>query len=125
MDVLLCAVRQTIDYPETGTGNAIVFEGTAISSIHIVMALRCWFRGSTSKVQLRNSDTHSEFVGKCRLHRGGHNIDCRSIPQFPRRVLCVQTRKCRKTLSFEKLSVVYLQGKQFLSNVYEAVYRRQ
>ena len=65
-----------------------VFVGTSLCSTHIVMALRCWFRGSTSKVQLRNSDTHSEFVGKCRLHRGGHNIDYRSIPQFPPRVLC-------------------------------------
>ena len=71
--------------------------------------------GSTLKLQLRNSDTHSEFVGKCRLHRGRHNIDYRSIPQFPPRVLCVQTTKSRKTLSFDKVSVVYLQDKQFLS----------
>ena len=34
------------------------------------------FRGSTSKLQLRNSDTHSEFIGKCHLHH-------RSFPQFP------------------------------------------
>ena len=99
-----------------------VFVGASLCGTHIVMELRCWFRGSTSKLQLRNSDTHSEFVGKCRLHRGGHNIDYRSIPQFPPRV---QTRKSRKTLSFDKVSVVYLQGKQFLSNVNEAVYRRQ
>ena len=79
----------------------------------------------TSKLELRNSDTHSEFVGKCRLHRGGHNIDYQSIPQFPPRVLCVQTRKSRKSLSFDKVSVVYSQGKQFLSNVFKAVYRRQ
>ena len=65
-----------------------VFVGASLCGTHIVMELRCWFRGSTSKLQLRNSDTHSEFVGKCRLHRGGHNIDYRSIPQFPPRVLC-------------------------------------
>ena len=59
------------------------------------------------------------------VYRGGHNIDYRSIPQFPPRVLCVQIRKSRKTLSFDKVSVAFLQGKQFLSNLYEAVYRRQ
>ena len=47
------------------------------------------------------------------------------IEAFPAHVLCVQTRKSRNTLSFDKVSVVYLQGKQFLSNVNEAVYRRQ
>ena len=68
----------------------LIFVGTAVSCTHIVVALRCWFRGSTSKLQLRNSDTHSEsLLGRCRLHRGGHNIDYRSVPQFPPRVSCV------------------------------------
>ena len=34
---------------------------------------------STSKLQLRNSDILSEFVGKCRLYRGGHNTDYQPI----------------------------------------------
>ena len=52
----------------------------------------------TTQILTRNS---SENVG---LHRGWHNIDYRSIPQFPSRVPCVQTRKSRKTLSFDKVS---------------------
>ena len=68
----------------------LIFVGTAVSCTHIVVALRCWFRGSTSKLQLRNSDTHSEsLLERCRLHRGGHNIDYRSVPQFRPRVSCV------------------------------------
>ena len=58
----------------------------AVSGTHIVGSFK-GLNGSTSKLQLRNSDTHSEFVGKCRLHRGGHNINYRSIPQFPPRIL--------------------------------------
>ena len=68
----------------------LIFVGTAVSGTHIVVALRCWFRGSTSKLQLRNSDTHLEFVGKRRLHRGGHNIDYQTFLNFlAPRVSCV------------------------------------
>ena len=59
--------------------------GTAVSGTHIAGDFK-GLNGSASKLQLRNSDTHSEFVGKCRLHRGGRNIDYRSIPEFPPRV---------------------------------------
>ena len=61
--------------------------GTTVSGNHMAL-----------KYVLIYSDTHSEFVVKCRLHHEGHNIDYRSIPQFPPRVLCAQTRKSRNLL---------------------------
>ena len=72
-----------------GYGRAL-FVGIAVSGTQIVMALRYvliqGFNIEITTAQLRYSDTHSEFVGKCRLYHGGHNIDYRSIPP---RVLCV------------------------------------
>ena len=91
-----CAsVRQTIDNPLTPRSAVPYSHGLEVRVDFVV--------------QHRNYNCATQiFVGKCRLHRGGHNIDNRSIPQFPPRDLCVQTRKSRKTFSFEKLSVVYL-----------------
>ena len=64
--------------------------GTAVSGSHIAED----FKGlnvSTSKLQLRNSDTHSEFVGKCIAF---YYISCLYICLYMYVCMCVYTYMC-------------------------------